>query len=312
MNKPQTVSVVLANYNHEAYLARAIDSVLGQTRPPDEFLILDDASTDESVAIIESYLQRVPFLRLIRNHQNEGVIAAYRRLFETARCGYVHPMAADDERYPTFLERAMEMAARYPQAGVILGDVVIWDEHDRQIGVVSIGRWREPLFADPKRYLEEYLMTEPPSHSLVSATLFRREPFEEIGWYQAELASFGDTFSLHAVALKHGACYVPERFAVWRNLRKGFSHAALTNPHRALERIREVVGLMRSERFRGLFPESFVRAWERRYVWRVAGEYWRGDHAGDRPADASRVARWQYRLPRTFRALALALCRPKP
>ena len=62
MNRP-TLSVVMPNYNHAKFLPRALDSLLGQTRPPDEILVLDDGSTDDSRAILERVAGREPLIR---------------------------------------------------------------------------------------------------------------------------------------------------------------------------------------------------------------------------------------------------------
>ena len=67
------LSVVTPNYNHGHLIGRAIEAVLSQSRCPDEYLILDDASTDNSLEIIEHYASRHPFIRVLRNKQNLGV-----------------------------------------------------------------------------------------------------------------------------------------------------------------------------------------------------------------------------------------------
>lgn len=124
MSKP-TIATVMPNYNHAAYLPAAIESVLSQTRPPDEFLIFDDASTDNSVEVIRSYAGDNPTIRLIQGTVNIGVHAAHRRLFELATCDYIDPMAADDLRYPRCYELALAMAEQYPRAGILFGKMVM-------------------------------------------------------------------------------------------------------------------------------------------------------------------------------------------
>lgn len=300
-----TLSVVLANYNHAATLPAAIKGILSQTRPPDEFLIVDDASTDNSVEIVKAYAKQHPCICLEQHEQNQGVHATYRDLFKMARGDYIHPLAADDQRYPQFFERAMELAEQHPLAGLIMGDTVIVDEEDQETGLVSIRRWREPTFASPQRYLSDYLNVEPPSHSLIVSTIIRREAFAEVGWYRTELGPWGDTFSLHAIALKHGACYLPERFAKWRRVPTSYSQRVTRDPRQTLDVVNRAAHLMRSPELRDRFPESFVRSWSKRYRWQAIRDYWRGDYAGELPSDASTWKRYAYRLPRTASALAL-------
>ena len=127
-----TLSALMPNYNHAEYLPRAIEEIVHQTRPPDEFIVLDDASTDDSVRIIESYLEQYPFMRLVRNERNLGVIRSHRRLFEMAGGDYVYAGAADDGRFPAAFELGMEMAGRHPEAGLVFGKALVVDEQDRQ------------------------------------------------------------------------------------------------------------------------------------------------------------------------------------
>jgi len=59
-----TLSVIMSNYNHSRFLPEALDAIVNQSRQPDEFIIIDDASTDNSVEIIQSYASRYPFIKL--------------------------------------------------------------------------------------------------------------------------------------------------------------------------------------------------------------------------------------------------------
>ena len=268
-----TVSVVMGNYNHARFLPRAIESIANQTRPPDEFLVLDDASTDNSLEVLESYISRIPYLRIERSPVNRGVVETYRRLFEMSTGDYVHPLAADDERHLQCLSRVVDLASEHPQAGLIFGDMVMLDEQGQKLGKIVAGAWREPLYASPERYLREFALREKPSHSLVGATTFRRPAFAEVGWYCSELGSWGDTFAFHAVAFRHGVCYAPEDFAIWHRQQKSYSQQAIANPRGMLDMVERAVALMRSDRFRSLFPETFVRHWSRRYRWQIVKEY---------------------------------------
>src|SRR4051794_14512771 len=75
-----TVSACLAVYNGAELVDRALRSVVEQTRPPDEIVVVDDGSSDDSVRIVESF----PGVRLIRQ-ENAGIGAARKRLVEEAR-----------------------------------------------------------------------------------------------------------------------------------------------------------------------------------------------------------------------------------
>ena len=76
-----TLSVIIPNYNRAGLIGETLDNVFAQTRPPDEVIVVDDGSTDASVAVIERYGSRV---RLIRQ-ANAGPGAARNRGLAEAR-----------------------------------------------------------------------------------------------------------------------------------------------------------------------------------------------------------------------------------
>lgn len=301
-----TLSVVMPNYNHAAFLPQAIEGIVNQSRPPDEFLILDDASTDNSLAIIESYAARYPAIRVLRNEINRGVVQANQRLFSEATGDYLHAAAADDQRCADFYMRAMQMAKSHPESGLIFGKMVVVDEHDKELSEIAVRRWQEPLYADPQRFLREYLDIEAPSHSAVAATIFRRLPFLEVGGYREELGSWADSFAVRAIGLKCGACYMPERFAIWRRLSYSFSAKSRSDARHTLDLVARAAHLMRSKEFRDRFPAAHVRRWKSIYRLLVIRDDWRNE---TRHLRESLIRRGVNIVPRMFRALSLAFYR---
>lgn len=301
-----SLSVIMPNYNHSRYLPEAIPGIAGQSRAPDQFLILDDASTDDSVRVIEPFLEQFPFLRLIRHEQNRGVAAACARLFAEARGDYLYAGAADDIRLPGFFERAMAMAQRFPQAGLIFGAVGIVDDAGRPVGKVEASRWREPLYADPRRFLDEYLLAEPPLHSATAAAIYRRDALEEVGAFRPELGSFADTFAMRAVGLKHGVCYLPDEVVQFRRLPGSFSQQSTAQPRRLLDLAARAEHLMKSPQYRDRFPADYVRRWSRACRWQILWNDFLGPEWGG-PRRPSFLVRNVRRLARILRPWPL-LC----
>ncbi len=306
-----TLSVVMPNYNHAEYLPQAIEQILGQSRPPDEFLIMDDASTDDSRSIIEEYAKKSSLIRPIYNPKNLGVNEAHRRLFEASTGDYVYAGAVDDVRFPEFLKRAMEMAVNYPEAGLISTQFVIGDAEGRELGVMQIRRWQEPLYASPAVVLKDYLERESPAHSLCTATVYRRDALKEMGWYRQELGSWGDTFSARAIALKYGMCYVPKKLALWRRLDTSFSAASRYDNEKTLSLIGRTARLMRAEPFSQWFPEEHVRRWERRYRRLVLYNNWMGEGGGLEWKKPGFWFRALYRLPHLAGGMKLLARQPR-
>ena len=100
-----TVSVLLCNYNDARYLPDSLSAICTQSRLPEEVIVLDDGSTDNSLEIIEDFGRRYPFIRILKNGTNRGLLYSINRALEEARCDFVVWAAADDRLMPQFLER---------------------------------------------------------------------------------------------------------------------------------------------------------------------------------------------------------------
>lgn len=103
-------------YNAEKFLREAIESVLTQTFREFEFLIIDDASVDDSVNIIQSYSD--PRIRFYQNETNKGISATLNRGIELANAELIARMDADDICSPHRLERQYEFILAHPDGGL--------------------------------------------------------------------------------------------------------------------------------------------------------------------------------------------------
>lgn len=264
--KSPTLTTIICNYNHGRYLSRAIEAMLTQSRPADEFIIVDDGSTDDSLNVIRSWVQRYPQIRLLVNERNVGFHASFQRAVTAATCDFVYSGAADDRILPGFFEGVMKLAELYPTTGIISGQFVSVDPSGQRLGTHGLKRITESVYLEPSRYLQEVLEVEPATHSLSAATVFRRTPLLEMGGCPAELESWGDTFAIQTLGLRHGFCYWPHPAMEWTIIPGSLSQSTRSNPLKAM-RIRErAVEWMKSDQFRGDFPTDYVDRWSQDFL----------------------------------------------
>jgi len=117
------VSAIIPTFNRIGYIHRAIDSLLAQTVPVDEVVIVDDGSTDGTANAVEaSYGSRV---RVVRQ-PNAGVSGARRRGIQEARGEWVAFLDSDDEWLPERNRQLLDAAARVPSdVAWIFGDLQV-------------------------------------------------------------------------------------------------------------------------------------------------------------------------------------------
>jgi glycosyltransferase involved in cell wall biosynthesis len=97
------VSVIIVNYNYQRFLIEAADSVLSQSYPNIELIVVDDASTDDSGSILDAIEKSHPEVKLVRCTQNGGQSVASQKGFEASTGDYVVFLDADDVLLPDFV-----------------------------------------------------------------------------------------------------------------------------------------------------------------------------------------------------------------
>ncbi len=261
-----TLSIVMANYNHGRYIQRAIRAVQSQNVPPDEYIVIDDASTDNSWEIIQRYADAVSYMQAFRHETNQGIFSTFKELLDMTSGAYVQFVSADDFLDPGYIQSVKAMMVQYPQAGIIFGNMQYRYPDGKKIRLSRPKRFSQTVFLSPKDFFERYVCAEKVSFSLSGATTYKKECLEAVGGWHRELHSTGDTFALQAVGLTFGACYNPDIVTNISYLPGSYSAKISRNPKILLDMIGRSVYLMKSERYRGLFPEKFVFKWRMSYL----------------------------------------------
>ena len=133
------VSVIIPVYNGEKFLRDAIESILAQTYPDFELLVIDDASIDGSLELIRSYDD--PRMRILENPVNLGLSGVRNRGIKEARGEYIAFLDCDDISLPTRLEKQVRLFETNPEVGLC----GTWT---RTFGDTVSSEWRYPAHSD--------------------------------------------------------------------------------------------------------------------------------------------------------------------
>lgn len=167
------VSVVMPVYNGERFLREAINSILSQTFPDFELIIVDDASVDGVWQILTEFAGQDSRIALIRNERNAGEAGARNRGLAAAQGEYIAIQDADDISLPERLAVQVNYLESHPQIGLVAAYA---KRIDVEGNVLSI--WRTP--AQHEFIRAALLLNNPIVHSTV---MVRRHLIEEIGGY---------------------------------------------------------------------------------------------------------------------------------
>ncbi len=204
MTAASAVSAVIPVHNGAAHVAEAIASVLSQTRPPVECLVIDDGSTDATADVVREFGDQVAYVRQSR----EGVSAARNRGAQLARAGLVAFLDHDDVWLPAKLERQVE-ALEARGATLALCAVEVVDGRGDPLGTKRV-RAREDLLAG----MLMFDGTE--TVSCGSAGLLRRADLLRIGGFDPALSVSADWDLLFRLLLGDVVAYVDEPLVCYR------------------------------------------------------------------------------------------------
>ena len=230
-----TVSVLLPNYNHARFIGTALSALAAQTRPPEENLVIDDASTDDSLAVIESFADELPQLRILRNPRNVGVNAANNRGLEEARGSHIVTSAADDWLEPDFIARLSAAVTAHPQGRVCVSSYAQYYEVEGRLVQhrrdSELGPWYAadgPQYFSPEafgRLLNRGFVWLP-----LNASLVERTALLAINGYDSRLRWHADWFAMYTLTFRHGFTVVPEPLSVFRVAPATYSGVGMRNP----------------------------------------------------------------------------------
>lgn len=108
------LSVIIDNYNYKRYLIDAIESVLGQTRLPDEIIVVDDGSTDGSKELLKAKYGHNSLIKLVLKIKNEGQLSSFNAGFAESTGDIIFFLDSDDCYRSDYLEKAEKFYIGYP------------------------------------------------------------------------------------------------------------------------------------------------------------------------------------------------------
>lgn len=213
------VTVICLCFNQARFVRESIDSVLAQTHPDVELIVVDDASTDNSLAVIRQCLVSHPEIKLIALPKNSGNCRAFNTALAQASGDYVIDLAADDMLLPDRISKGVRALT---DAGENFG-VNFTDADWMSEGGQTIYRHSErfPHATIPQGNVYKYLIER---FFICSPTMmFRRTVVESLGGYDESLTYEDFDFWIRS-SRNFFYCYTPEPLVRKRVVRNSMSH----------------------------------------------------------------------------------------
>jgi hypothetical protein len=172
------ISIAMCTYNGDAYVCDQLDSFLGQTQQPDELVVCDDGSADNTLQILEQFTEEAPFpVRVYQNEQRLGATKNFERALRLCKGDFVFLSDQDDVWLPQKVAMLSQALRSDPDAGYVFSDALVVDEMLRPLGYTM---WQSIGFtqAQRRRFSQGRQLGVLLKHNVVTgATMaFRAEP----------------------------------------------------------------------------------------------------------------------------------------
>lgn len=215
MSEVVDVSVLIPNYNHAHYLPDCLNAILFQSFSPKEILIIDDASKDNSIAVIKEYQKNCSRIKLVENKMNQGPAIILNQGIGLAKGKYLAFCSADDHVLPGFIEEGYRCLEKNPNVGICCSDPSFFkDQKPYRFLKKRIAHDQTVVILLKNEIIKRFLYTPLwlPSH----ASLFRKEFVIKAGGFQPQLCHLSDWYLNLKIAFEHGIVYVPRSFGAFR------------------------------------------------------------------------------------------------
>jgi glycosyltransferase involved in cell wall biosynthesis len=198
------ISIVIPAYNAEAFIAEAIESVLAQDYQIREIIVVDDGSTDNTPGVLESYQNRIRFIR----QSNAGLGTARNTGIAAANGELIAFLDADDRWLPEKLSKQYKCLIHNPKAGLVHTDLLEWRPQESSQTHREIGRGEFQGSCLPSLIQNNRV--------LPSTVLVKKECLDRVGNFDPQPTGVEDWDLWLRIAREYEFAYVAEPLVLYR------------------------------------------------------------------------------------------------
>lgn len=200
----EQVSIILPTYNRAHCIGTAVESIISQTYPAWELLVVDDGSTDDTEEIVAGYAACDDRVRYYRQPQNRGVSAARNEGIRLARFDYIAFQDSDDVWHPDKLEKQIRIFAKRPETGLVYCAIRGTRQDGSPVRIPDAAMDRGLLQGNLYRLLLQGNVIDCP------AAVIRRSCTEKCGMFDDTLTCLEDWELFLRIAAEYEIGYVDE------------------------------------------------------------------------------------------------------
>lgn len=229
------ISILLPNRNHGSELFRFFDSIDRQTLKPDQLVIVDDFSTDNSREIIKQYARTRPFVTVLENEVHLGVAGSIQRALDACTSEFIFMASADEFLEDDALSVMQEAIKAFPEAPLYISRYAEWEVSSDQLIVPDHSSDHAMWYLESD---DISFVTSGHFMSLIqkrfvwlgmNTAMIRRDVLYEVGGLDPDLKWHSDWFALYAIAFRYGFCATPQVITRFRLGDQSYSRSGMAD-----------------------------------------------------------------------------------
>ncbi len=189
-------------------------------------LIIDDASTDDSVRIITEFVAAHPTWKLIRHGERLGVNVTQNEGIHQVQSDWILFLGADDALHPSYVVDVIDQLSRAPDAGLVCACVELIGRTERNTLRPPIIPSTKASYFPPEMYKK--LLRSGDNYHVGTVTLYRRAALMALGGFDPGLESLADGVLARRIALHYGFSFIPKVLGYWRTHGNNYSVTTVT------------------------------------------------------------------------------------
>jgi len=227
MSNEPLVSFLIPYFNHKQYVEQTLDSILNDTYPNKEVIIINDGSTDTDISVINNWIKRnsntLPINFISR--ENKGITKTFNELAGTSKGKYIVFCASDDYLINNTIKDRVSILEKNQEKMVLIADTTIVDSNSKIIYKSSIDEWLPHKRSNKENYFSDKGL----AYEIINrwklngpCSMMNKKLFFESGGYDETLFLEDWDFYLRAIAQK-SIMYYDQKVAAYRVHGKNFS-----------------------------------------------------------------------------------------
>lgn len=220
--KKGLISVVMSAYNSERFIAESISSILNQTYEDWELILINDASSDNTLEIITRLSREDPRIKVIDNAKNLGLTVSLNVGIKNSRGEFIARLDSDDLAEPSRLETQLEYLHIHADVGLVGSGAYLVNSFGNQIGYMNV--------MSQQYYVNKFVTRLNPF--IHSSILMRRKALDDVGFYREKFRYSQDYDLILRLYDKYKLSNIPLPLIRWR-----VSTGSLTMKHHTLQRV---------------------------------------------------------------------------